>query len=83
MTSHRQVELHQAFVWDCDECGRENFCRAVVAEFSEEQKAEVAEDWDLSPEELRTGLWMTRPDEVTCTHCGTTFEAKDVGEETE
>lgn len=23
------VELHSAFVWDCDECGKENFERAI------------------------------------------------------
>lgn len=23
------AELHSAFVWDCDQCGRENFSRAI------------------------------------------------------
>ena len=26
----KTVELHQAFVWTCDECGRENFARCVT-----------------------------------------------------
>lgn len=31
-----QVELHAAFVWDCDECGRENFERAVEGNLTNE-----------------------------------------------
>ena len=33
MASH--IELHPAFVWDCDDCGRENFVRSIVGEFDD------------------------------------------------
>lgn len=29
------VELHCAFVWDCDECGKENFERAIEGNIDE------------------------------------------------
>lgn len=29
------TELHSAYVWDCDACGRENFLRAVETDLDE------------------------------------------------
>jgi hypothetical protein len=61
------AELHIAYVWDCDACGRENFERAMVYEFSPEEIAEG---------EYETGNWMTHPDSVICRGCGAVFDAK-------
>lgn len=29
------TELHAAWVWDCDDCGEENFCRAIEGNIDE------------------------------------------------
>ena len=71
------TELHLAYVWDCDTCGRENFERAIVYEPSPEDR----EDAKDAGEEFASGHWMTRPENVECKHCGAKFEAKDDNEE--
>jgi hypothetical protein len=72
-----KVELHSAYCWTCDECGRDNFVRSIVAELSAEDRAEGARQMGCDPADIVTGEWATRPDEVTCQHCGTMFEALD------
>lgn len=67
----KEVELHLAYAWDCDECGRENFERAIIAEFSPEEWDEMRAE-GIDP---RTGNWVTNPDEVTCRACGAVFKA--------
>lgn len=32
-----EAELHLAYAWDCDGCGRENFERAMVVDDDEEE----------------------------------------------
>lgn len=68
----RKAELHNAYVWDCDECGKENFLRAVIVEFSPEDEAEMKALHGV--DEFQTGRWETSPDDVTCKHCGTVFD---------
>lgn len=78
-----RVELHQAFMWDCPACGRENFERAVVSEApQEEQIAEALASGAVTEEDLAEGLegqWVFAPDRVTCKHadCGKEFDAFD------
>jgi hypothetical protein len=62
------VELHPAHVWDCPECGIENFCRCVFFEPD-------AQDMEMGIEQ---GMWLTAPDQVTCTSCATTFDCEDM-----
>lgn len=77
-----KVELSLAWVWDCDTCGRENFCRAEIATREEvvtaieEQLAEDGDelDPDLVDEIPECGL---KPFEVTCKHCGAKFEVEE------
>lgn len=76
MTSAK-VELHNAYQWDCEECGKENFCRAVTVEMTPEDIEEMQAEHGGDSEDWQTGEWMTRPDEVTCAHCGKTFETTD------
>lgn len=75
MPTKPTVELRTAYAWDCDACGRENFCRAVVAEFSEEETKEIREDHGIQPWE--EGMFVTIPEEVACGFCGAEFETKD------
>lgn len=59
------VEIHQAFLWTCDDCGRDNFERAITV------SPETIEEW---VEGIGEGAWLRAPDRVTCSHCGTNFE---------
>lgn len=68
----RKVEIHPAHVWTCDDCGRDNFCRGVVFEPDAEEMAEMKEHFG----DYVGGDWMTAPEEVTCCHCGATFETE-------
>lgn len=63
------VELHPAYSWTCDECGRENFARAVVPESLE---GELPEGFD---DEAYDGVqWIMKPERVTCSACGAEFD---------
>lgn len=71
------VELHDAYVWDCDSCGRENFERAVVVapeSLDPETRAALA---DVAGDDWITGDFTTRPDVVRCRACGAEFDAED------
>lgn len=80
------VELSPAYVWDCDKCGRENFQRAVsvfLDSRNEKDRDIIRAMWDLAsaddvPLDERFRV-STRPDQVTCKHCGTDFLAWDAG----
>lgn len=81
------TELHPAFVWDCDHCGRENFARAVEANLDEAAAQAIAdsqidvhyeaigdEDSTESPS-LITRIALA-PARVTCSACGHVYEAE-------
>jgi len=86
-SANRTVELHQAFLWTCEECGRDNFERAVhLAPESVEgrelslQAREAYADASEAAEALGVeldGAWLMAPSRVRCPHCGTEFEAID------
>lgn len=71
----KQVELHPASVWDCEECGRENFCRMVKPELTEEDLQELREDHGLHV--CDTGLFLMAPDKVKCAYCFFEFETTE------
>jgi uncharacterized Zn finger protein len=72
----QEVELHPAFQWDCDNCGKENFTRSIKWEGSEEDLIKLKERFEI--EAWQEGEFRHCPDEVTCSYCGTVFKAKDV-----
>lgn len=82
------VNLSPAYVWDCEECGRENFQRAVSVKLdpNDDGDAETIRrihglsEGEPIPPTLGVGM-MTRPSRVTCKHCGAEFEAVDSGAE--
>ncbi len=73
------VELHPAHMWDCPECGRENFCRCVLAVVPNEERESFAEKASFDPDmiAMMQGDFVTAPDEVTCKFCETTFKTID------
>lgn len=68
-----EVELHDAYVWTCDACGRDCFVRAVTVEMTDDDIVAMQIRHGGEPEDWQTGKWITRPDEVTCDHCGKTY----------
>lgn len=72
-----RVELRLAFAWDCPECGREQFARAIVPEMSPENIAELRDDHGIAAWD--EGLFCHSPPEVTCAFCGLVFAADDFG----
>lgn len=66
------VPLLHGFVWTCPKCGAAKAEFGVIAEFSEAERTELS---DQVGEVVRTGEWVTRPDEVMCVGCGIEFKA--------
>ena len=78
MSEKPTVELHSACVWDCDECGLENFERNRIFEASEEELAEMRDEHGVQPWE--DGEWTVRPTAVQCRHCKATFKTTEAEE---
>lgn len=87
----RTIELHSAFVWDCEECGRENFHRAVERDLESRQFHDDQNDmFVILPAAIAADISGENPDEdidirhivclapsrVTCCHCGSRFSAE-------
>jgi hypothetical protein len=70
------VELLPAFVWCCEDCGRDTFCRALVVEMEPDKRRELLAHNDIS--EMEGGEFVAVPESVTCPHCGSTFETEVV-----
>lgn len=86
-----EAELHSAFCWDCDNCGKENFVRAIEGNVTEPAMQADLDNIHLdlvapAPiESLEKGSAWTpyliqrvslMPHQVTCSECGNTFVAK-------
>ena len=63
------VELHAAWRWDCDECGRENWIRGIHLEdehLSQSQREILDEaEW-----------WVLYPERVECSECKSSYYVK-------
>jgi len=91
------VELHSAFVWDCDACGRENVVRPTTAEidangipneqreYLQEQLGMTSEAFDnfLNSNDNVVGVVTRVPAVVKCKHCEATYAAMPEGCEPE
>lgn len=74
------VEVHPAWVFTCDECGQDSFCRSVVIEIDDPferwqagVQMGVIEAWQ-EVEDIPEGIFQSYPNIVTCGHCGAQFE---------
>lgn len=79
----REVEIHPAHVWTCEDCGQDNFERGITADFltPEEYREICAEMGVFDPaidDEPPEGALMMAPSDVTCRHCGERFKTVDV-----
>lgn len=68
------VELIPAHLWICPECGRDNFIRCIIAEFSPEEEEEIREKIGIDIKDK--GSFLTAPDKVICQFCHCKFETK-------
>jgi len=66
------VELSPAYMWDCPNCGRENFQRSITLAMSDEDRLHMG----LGPEE--SGCWQSYPDTVICRFCEQQYKTKHV-----
>lgn len=71
-TAKDVVELSPAYMWDCPNCGRENFQRAITVAMTEEDRLEM----DLSIDE--GGCWQSYPNIVICRFCEQQYETQHV-----
>ena len=78
----RTVEMNQAFVWTCDDCGRDNFERAIVVAPESIDLDDLPDSVD--PESIREwaeaggeGVFAMAPDRVTCRHCRAEFRSTE------
>tara|TARA_R110000765_G_scaffold195012_2_gene300596 strand:+ start:464 stop:754 length:291 start_codon:yes stop_codon:yes gene_type:complete len=79
------VELHDAFLWDCDDCGRENIVRCIPVinpdlELSEELIEQIRADlgmqsWEAVGADIASQALVRIPYEVACKHCESKFDA--------
>ena len=58
-----KIEVHSAWMFDCNECGRENFIRGVRRE-------------SVEGDEGRVDLYVLYPREVMCKHCECKYETE-------
>jgi len=63
------VELHAAWRWDCDECGRENWVRGIQLETEHLSKPqrEILDDAEW---------WVLYPEMVECSDCKSSYYVK-------
>lgn len=84
-SSHRRtVDLVQAFLWTCDECGRDNFERGITVSPESIHPEDIP--WVADSESVREwleaggeGAWLMAPDHVKCRHCGSEFGTENEG----
>lgn len=82
----RRVEIHQAFIWTCDECGRDNFERAIIQEMGPEEREQCfreyhrMEDHEELPDDWQNFDMVMAPNSVKCPACGEEFDTYNTGE---
>lgn len=69
-----KVELLPAFIWTCENCGTDQFERAIVCEFSKEELAELKNEYGI--EEGDEGHFLEGPKTVICEFCEEEFETE-------
>lgn len=81
------VEMHPAYEWTCEECGRNSFVSCIVCELTHEDRIDQARHMGLIdefsetvPDELQ-GEFVSYPESVTCPHCGAEFRTKHIRED--
>lgn len=69
------VVLHPAYVWDCEDCGHENFARAIRYEAAPDEVDELRTEHGIQPWD--EGEWLCAPMQVRCSHCKKSYDTQD------
>jgi hypothetical protein len=84
MKDSHPVDLVQAFLWTCDDCGRDNFERAITVSPESIDPNNLPEGFNDKDEEITEWItsggevvWLAAPDHVTCRHCGSEFDVDE------
>lgn len=78
-----KVVLKTAYYWICEECGRDNYDRPVLAEIVPGDKETVFREWfgleefEELPDDWENFQLVAIPRNVTCEHCGQEYETED------
>jgi len=70
------ARLVVVYVFDCDNCGRENLVRPIRPELSEDERLQARQDLGIQPWE--DGELCMMPEETECFFCGTKYRTVDV-----
>ena len=70
-----EIEMHMAFVWDCDGCGAENFTRPIIPGLHPEEEKQMKEDLGIEP--WKHGQLVQCPKVVECTKCGAKYKTME------
>jgi hypothetical protein len=70
-----KIELIPASMWDCPECGKENFERMIRIEKSHEDMENMKEAFGIPQEE--DGEFLMRPLHVVCGSCDNEFDVEE------
>jgi hypothetical protein len=66
------IQLNIAWMWDCDNCGEENFERGFIPEADPDALDEEQRDSGRGSEAMLCAF----PFEVKCWNCGTEYETE-------
>lgn len=77
--SKEKVEIHPACFWICPDCGRNNFEHVITEEFSEDDRDVIDGVQELLFGFCTGGDVVLEPTDVTCPHCGESFESDRKG----
>lgn len=74
----RPVELRPAFVWTCEQCGRDHYTTPIIEDHEniDEVQQQVVEELGLPPEAVD---FMRVPSQVRCQPCGIWYVALPQG----
>ena len=74
----QRIETHPAFMWDCPECGREQFGRMITPD-DPDLLEELQEGHGIMPWE--SVQWCMKPTHVSCNACGVEYEIDEGNED--
>lgn len=67
----KRVQVVDELVWYCPDCGWRSLVELVIAELTQDERQEMAEDFGV---ECDTGDFYVQPPYVVCDQCGEMFE---------
>jgi hypothetical protein len=78
-SDNNAVELFQAFMWICPDCGAENFVRAVAIDMIDDDEDVLNGEFGVQPWE--DGEFVIAPDLVKCCDCSNEYNTAECDED--